>query len=72
MSYARFTIDEVVKLTLDFYRRNYIEGLFLSSGITTSIRLVDLARLISPGTRSCRSSFSVIAGPRRICWTACG
>ncbi len=30
---ARFTIDEVVKLTLDFYRRNYIEGLFLSSGI---------------------------------------
>jgi putative DNA modification/repair radical SAM protein len=30
---ARFTPDEVVKLTLDFYRRNYIEGLFLSSGI---------------------------------------
>ena len=29
----RFTIDEVVKLTIDFYRRNYIEGLFLSSGI---------------------------------------
>ncbi|MBR0817145.1 putative DNA modification/repair radical SAM protein [Bradyrhizobium liaoningense] len=33
---ARFTIDEVVKLTLDFYRRNYIEGLFLSSGIIRS------------------------------------
>lgn len=30
---ARFTIEEVVSLTLDFYRRNYIEGLFLSSGI---------------------------------------
>ena len=30
---ARFTIEEVVNLTLDFYRRNYIEGLFLSSGI---------------------------------------
>src|SRR5271167_2798557 len=30
---ARFSIDEVVKLTIDFYRRNYIEGLFLSSGI---------------------------------------
>ena len=30
---ARFTVEEVVKLTLDFYRRNYIEGLFLSSGI---------------------------------------
>ncbi len=30
---ARFTPDEVINLTLDFYRRNYIEGLFLSSGI---------------------------------------
>lgn len=30
---ARFTVDEVVLLTLDFYKRNYIEGLFLSSGI---------------------------------------
>ncbi len=30
---ARFTAGEVVQLTLDFYRRNYIEGLFLSSGI---------------------------------------
>jgi putative DNA modification/repair radical SAM protein len=30
---ARFTVEEIVKLTLDFYRRNYIEGLFLSSGI---------------------------------------
>lgn len=30
---ARFTPDEVVQITLDFYRRNYIEGLFLSSGI---------------------------------------
>ena len=30
---ARFTPEEVVWLTLEFYRRNYIEGLFLSSGI---------------------------------------
>ncbi len=30
---ARFTIDEVVSLTMEFYKRNYIEGLFLSSGI---------------------------------------
>ena len=30
---ARFTVEEIVRLTLDFYRRNYIEGLFLSSGI---------------------------------------
>jgi putative DNA modification/repair radical SAM protein len=33
---ARFTVEEVVRLTLDFYRRNYIEGLFLSSGIISS------------------------------------
>ena len=30
---ARFTPEEVVWLTLEFYRRNYIEGLFLSSGL---------------------------------------
>jgi putative DNA modification/repair radical SAM protein len=30
---ARFTVDEVVTLTMEFYKRNYIEGLFLSSGI---------------------------------------
>ena len=33
---ARFTVDEVVWLTTEFYRRNYIEGLFLSSGIIRS------------------------------------
>jgi putative DNA modification/repair radical SAM protein len=33
---ARFTPEEVVDLTLGFYRRNYIEGLFLSSGIIQS------------------------------------
>ena len=33
---ARFSVDEVVRLTLEFYRRNYIEGLFLSSGIIRS------------------------------------
>ena len=46
---ARFTIDEVVELTLDFYRRNCIEGLFLSSGIIqtpdyTMEQLVEVAR----------------------------
>lgn len=30
---ARFAVDELVELTLEFYRRNFIEGLFLSSGI---------------------------------------
>lgn len=33
---ARFTVDEVVALCIDFYKRNYIEGLFLSSGIIQS------------------------------------
>jgi putative DNA modification/repair radical SAM protein len=33
---ARFTVAEVVTLTLEFYKRNYIEGLFLSSGIIKS------------------------------------
>ena len=33
---ARFSVDEIVQLTLDFYKRNYIEGLFLSSGIIRS------------------------------------
>lgn len=30
---ARMSPEEIIKLTLDFYKRNYIEGLFLSSGI---------------------------------------
>lgn len=30
---ATFTVDELVELTIEFYRRNYIEGLFLSSGV---------------------------------------
>src|SRR3954470_6034776 len=33
---AKFTVDEVVTLTIAFYKRNYIEGLFLSSGIIRS------------------------------------
>lgn len=33
---ARFTPDEVIQLTVDFYLRNYIDGLFLSSGIIQS------------------------------------
>ena len=46
---ARFTAEEVVRLTLGFYKRNYIEGLFLSSGIIRSSnytmeQLVEVAR----------------------------
>ncbi|MDB4976933.1 MAG: hypothetical protein JWN48_5274 [Myxococcaceae bacterium] len=48
---ARFTPEEVVELTLEFYRRNYIEGLFLSSGVLkspdyTMEQLVRVARLL--------------------------
>ena len=46
-----FTVREVVDLTINFYRRNYIEGLFLSSGIFknadyTTERLVRVAKLL--------------------------
>lgn len=48
---ARFSVEEVVNLTLDFYRRNYIEGLFLSSGVIrspdyTMEQLVEVARCL--------------------------
>jgi putative DNA modification/repair radical SAM protein len=33
---SRFSVEEVVTLTIEFYKRNYIEGLFLSSGIIRS------------------------------------
>jgi putative DNA modification/repair radical SAM protein len=44
---ARFTPEEVVTLTLEFYRRNYIEGLFLSSGIirTPDDTMADMVRI---------------------------
>jgi putative DNA modification/repair radical SAM protein len=46
---ARFAAEEVVRLTLAFYKRNYIEGLFLSSGIIRSSnytmeQIVEVAR----------------------------
>ncbi len=48
---ARFTAPEVVHLTLSFYKRNYIEGLFLSSGIIgssnyTMEQMVEVARCL--------------------------
>jgi putative DNA modification/repair radical SAM protein len=48
---ARFSVDEVVTLTLDLYRRNCIEGLFLSSGIArgeddTMADLVQVAKAL--------------------------
>jgi len=48
---ARFTVGELVELTLAFYKRNYIEGLFLSSGIIrspdyTMERIVEVVRTL--------------------------
>ncbi|WP_417523079.1 putative DNA modification/repair radical SAM protein [Marinovum sp.] len=45
---ARFSPEEVIELTLEFYRRNYIEGLFLSSGIIRSPddTMADMVRIV--------------------------
>src|ERR1700761_9197997 len=55
---ARFTAEEVVQLTLAFYRRNYIEGLFLSSGIIRSSnytmeQIVEVARSLREDHHFC-------------------
>jgi putative DNA modification/repair radical SAM protein len=46
-----FTPEEIANLTIEFYRRNYIEGLFLSSGVMrnpdyTMERIVEVAKLL--------------------------
>jgi putative DNA modification/repair radical SAM protein len=51
---ARFAVDEVVRLTIDFYNRNYIDGLFLSSGVIqspdyTMEQIVAVARTLRTG-----------------------
>ena len=48
---ATFTPDEICQLTIEFYKRNYIEGLFLSSGILqnpnyTMEKMVETLRLL--------------------------
>ncbi len=48
---AEFTPEEVVYLTVNFYKRNYIEGLFLSSGIVkspdyTMEKLIEVAKIL--------------------------
>ena len=54
---ARFTPEEVVFLTIEFYKRNYIEGLFLSSGVIqspdyTMEQLVRVAKLLRTEQRA--------------------
>ena len=46
---AKFSVEEVVNLTMNFYKRNYIEGLFLSSGVArssdeTMVEMIEIAR----------------------------
>ncbi|MCI5643329.1 MAG: putative DNA modification/repair radical SAM protein [Peptoniphilus sp.] len=53
---AAFTVDEVVDLTVNFYKRNYIEGLFLSSGIFKSCdytmeKLIEVAKRLREGEK---------------------
>ncbi|GIZ52290.1 putative DNA modification/repair radical SAM protein [Noviherbaspirillum aridicola] len=53
---ARFTVEEVVRLTTDFYLRNYIDGLFLSSGVIrspdhTMEQMVEIARRLREDER---------------------
>jgi putative DNA modification/repair radical SAM protein len=48
---ARFSVEEVVDLTIQFYKRNYIEGLFLSSGIIQTVdytmeQLIAVAKML--------------------------
>jgi putative DNA modification/repair radical SAM protein len=48
---ARFSVEEIVGLTVEFYRRNYVDGLFLSSGIVQSVdhtmeQLIEVARTL--------------------------
>jgi putative DNA modification/repair radical SAM protein len=55
---ARFSIEEVVELTLNFYRGNFIEGLFLSSGVLkspdyTMEQLIRVARTLRQQHRFC-------------------
>ena len=64
---ARFTVDEVVTLTVEFYKRNYIEGLFLSSGIIrtpdyTMEQLIEVARKLR---RECGCAASTAASTAR-------
>jgi hypothetical protein len=66
---ARFTVDEVVTLTLGFYRRNCIEGLFLSSGIIrnpdyTMEQVVGVARALREDPR-CRPAAARRSRPLR-------
>ena len=49
---ARFRVSEVVNLTLAFYKRNYIEGLFLSSGI---IGYAAMSSAVASGVQGARA-----------------
>lgn len=68
---ARFTPEEIIWLTLEFYRRNYIEGLFLSSGIIgSSDETMELLIRVARGLRETHKfngyiHLKVVAGASR-------
>ncbi len=75
---ARFWVDEVVRLTVDFYLRNYIDGLFLSSGIIrsadyTTAQLLHIAHRLREvhSFRSLRNARRIVElrRLRRICYS---
>ena len=53
---AAFTVDEVINLTVNFYRRNYIEGLFLSSGVIQNPNYT--MELLTKTVRSLREDYN--------------
>ena len=64
---ARFTAAEVVRLTLAFYKRNYIEGLFLSSGVIrtgdyTMEEMVRVAKTLRERPQFASVHFAAVTG----------
>jgi predicted DNA-binding helix-hairpin-helix protein len=67
---ARFSVQEVVDITLAFYKRNYIEGLFLSSGIIrspdyTMEQLILVAKTAAPRPMVTAATSTLRPFPRR-------
>lgn len=71
---ARFSVEEVVRLTMAFYKRNYIEGLFLSSGVIrspdeTMAEIVEVARRLREEENFAGYiHLKTIPNVRRNCW----
>ena len=73
---ATFTPRELAELTIEFYRRNYIEGLFLSSAVLvspdyTTERMLAVLRLLRGEYHSAATSTPrPFPAPARSCWNS--